>query len=233
MAQPKPRAYQSVLQRVEADLSAGRLSIGDRLPGERVLADQLGVSRASVREALRILDALGVVRSAAGSGPDAGAVVIANPSAGLTSALRLHLASSHLLVDDIVGTRVLLETWAVRETATAADASDLQRAQELLIRMDDAGIGPAEFHRLDADFHLELTALAGNALITAIMASLRGSIEGYVLAAVQRLPDWPAMARRLRREHHNILAAARAGAADRAAVLLRRHIEGFHRSTQG
>ncbi|HWD80415.1 MAG TPA: GntR family transcriptional regulator, partial [Kribbella sp.] len=49
--------YELVLHRVEAELAAGRLRIGGRLPGERALAEQLGISRPSVREAVRVLEA--------------------------------------------------------------------------------------------------------------------------------------------------------------------------------
>ncbi|MDO5745177.1 MAG: GntR family transcriptional regulator, partial [Micrococcaceae bacterium] len=52
-----PRAYEVVLKSVEADLRAGRLKIGEQLPGERSLAEMHGISRASVRDAIRILDA--------------------------------------------------------------------------------------------------------------------------------------------------------------------------------
>src|SRR5947208_4801920 len=105
----------AVLRHVEAELAAGRIRVGDRLPGERALATQLGISRASVREGIRVLDAMGVIRTAVGSGPDAGAVVVADTAAGITSALRLHLASNTLPVADVVRTRVLLETWAAGE----------------------------------------------------------------------------------------------------------------------
>ena len=91
-----------VLARIEADLAAGRWAIGERLPAERALAEELGVSRASVREAIRVLEAMGIVRTAVGSGPDAGAHVINRPAAGLGSAMRLHLAAGTLPGRDAV-----------------------------------------------------------------------------------------------------------------------------------
>ncbi|WP_420813984.1 FadR/GntR family transcriptional regulator, partial [Phytoactinopolyspora endophytica] len=58
------KAYEVVLQRIEAEIAEGRLRIGDRLPGERALAERFGVSRTSVREAIRVLEVMGVVRTA-------------------------------------------------------------------------------------------------------------------------------------------------------------------------
>jgi GntR family transcriptional repressor for pyruvate dehydrogenase complex len=214
--------YELVLSRVEADLAAGRLRLGERLPGERSLAEQLGISRPSVREAVRVLEAMGVVRTATGSGPESGAVIVAEPASPLTALLRLHLATNHLPMGDIVQTRVLLESWTAREAAHHAGGGDLVVAEELLDRMDDAGLTPEEFHLLDAEFHVALSALAGNVLIAAVMSSLRTAIHGYVLAAVPNLADWDATAVGLRAEHRSIVAAIRAGAGDEAAALIGR-----------
>lgn len=223
------KTYELVLQRVEADLAAGRLRPGDRLPGERALAAELEVSRPSVREAIRVLEAMGVVRTAVGSGPDAGAVIVTEPSPPLTAILRLHLATQHLPMGDIVRTRVLLESWAVREAADAAGPLDLGPATALLDEMDDPGLTPERFHRLDAEFHVALAALAGNALVSTFMSSLREAIHGYVLEAAAQLPDWDRVAGELRREHRAVLAAVAAGEPDRAADLVTAHIDGFYR----
>jgi GntR family transcriptional regulator, transcriptional repressor for pyruvate dehydrogenase complex len=225
--------YELVLSRVEADLAAGRLRLGGRLPGERTLAEQLGISRPSVREAIRVLEAMGVVRTATGSGPDAGAVIVAEPASPLTSLLRLHLATNHLPMGDIVQTRVLLESWAAREAASRGSREDeLAKAQELLDTMDGPDLTPERFHLLDAEFHVALAALAGNVLIAAVMSSLRSAIHGYVLAAVPNLPNWEATAVRLRAEHRFILAAIQAGRPEQASALIVDHIEGFYRAAQ-
>ncbi len=228
--------YELVLNRVEADLAAGRLRLGGRLPGERSLAEQLGISRPSVREAVRVLEAMGVVRTATGSGPEAGAVIVADPSSPLTALLRLHLATNHLPMGDIVQTRVLLESWTAREAAQkqalAGASGELTVAEDLLDRMDDPGLTPEEFHLLDAEFHVALSALAGNVLIAAVMSSLRTAIHGYVLAAVPNLADWDATAIGLRSEHRSIVAAIRAGQPDQAASLITAHIEGFYEAAR-
>ena len=230
MAEGRARTHEIVLRRIEEDLAAGVVTLGQRLPGERSLAEQIGVSRASVREAIRVLEAMGIVRTAVGSGADAGAVIVADPSMALASALRLHLATSHLLVGDIVDARVLLESWAVRLAAGSRDRGQFVDAERLLDAMDQPSLAPDEFHRLDAEFHVELTRLAGNPVVAAVMTALRESISGYVLAAVPHLPDWSRTARKLRREHRAVLAAVRSGEGERAEVLLAAHIKGFART---
>jgi GntR family transcriptional regulator, transcriptional repressor for pyruvate dehydrogenase complex len=224
-------AHQAVLRHIEGELAAGRVRIGERLPAERALSGELGVSRPSVREAMRVLEAMGVVRRAVGSGPEAGAVVIAEPSAAVASMLRLHLATSHLPITDIVQTRVLLESWSVRTAAGRADDEDLGAAGRLLDAMDDADLAPDAFHRLDAEFHVTLSTMAGNVLVATVMSALRDAIHDYVMAAVPSLPDWPATARGLRAEHRGVLEAIRNGDGELAATRVVEHIEGFYRAT--
>jgi DNA-binding FadR family transcriptional regulator len=66
------RTHEKVLAQIEENLRDGTWALGERLPGERTLAEQMGVSRPSVRGAVRVLEALGLVRTAGGSGPGAG-----------------------------------------------------------------------------------------------------------------------------------------------------------------
>lgn len=227
------RTHEIVLARIEADLAAGRWAVGERLPGERVLAEELGVSRPSVREALRVLEAMGIVRTAVGSGPDSGASVVDRPAAGLGSAVRLHLASGTLPVRDVVALRALLESWAVAEAAarTTEPGTDATTAdaRALLDEMDSEDLDTARFLELDTAFHVALAALSGNVLVEAVMLGLRGAIQEYVTTGTARLEDWPATARRLRTEHRAVLDAVDAGDGPAASAAVRTHIETFYR----
>jgi GntR family transcriptional repressor for pyruvate dehydrogenase complex len=220
------RTHQLVLHWIEGQLSGGQLALGGRLPAERTLAEQLGVSRTSVREAIRILEAMGVLRAGVGSGPDAGTVVIADPTAALGAALRLHVATSHLPVEDIVETRVLLESWAASRARPESPA--LAEAARLLEAMDGCAETEA-FLALDVRFHLALADAAGNAVVSAMMGSLRESIQDYAGRLTGNLPDWDATAARLRAEHRGILAAIADHDGGRAAQLVAAHIEGYYR----
>ncbi len=221
------RTHQLVLHWIEGQLSEGKLAVGGRLPAERTLAEQLQVSRTSVREAIRILEAMGVVRAGVGSGPEAGTVVISDPTAALGSALRLHVATQHLPVSDIVQTRVLLESWAAAHARP--DSPELTGAARLLEEMDAGGMAVDDFLALDVRFHLALADAAGNAVVSAMMGSLRESITGYASRLTGNLPDWDATASRLRAEHHGILDAIRNDDGERAAKLVAAHIEGYYR----
>lgn len=229
-----PRAYSVVLDWLEEQLRSGEIVVGDKLPGERALAEQFSISRASVREATRILDAMGLVRSGVGSGPNAGAIVISEPSAALAWALRMHVATRALPVRDLVQTRLLLETQAAHDAADPRIAPDseertaiLRSAGEVLDQMDHPGLPAADFHALDAQFHLLLISLAGNVVVETMMASLRQATISYISETVADNPDWPAISRRLQDQHRAILAAVEKREGERAAELLRAHITWF------
>lgn len=226
-----PRTYTVVLDWLEEQLRSGEIVVGDKLPGERALAEQFGISRASVREATRILDAMGLVRSGVGSGPNAGAIVISEPSAALAWALRMHVATKALPVRDLVQTRLVLETQAARDGAAAPDSEEraqiLRSAGEILDQMDHPGLPATEFHALDAQFHLLLISLAGNVVVETMMASLRQATISYISETVADNPDWPAISRRLQDHHRAILAAVEKREGERAAELLRAHITWF------
>ncbi|GAA1995155.1 FadR/GntR family transcriptional regulator [Microbacterium pumilum] len=222
-----PRAWQVVLERIESDLLEGRLAPGDRLPGERELAATLGVGRSSVREALRVLEVMGLIRTGTGSGPTSGAIIIATPRGGMSALLRLQVAASGFPLDDVVKTRLVLESAVVEALAEDEDRSTAA-AHAVLDAMDATDLTPAEFLVLDAQLHLAFAEASGNVVIAAMMAGLRTAIESYVLEGAQRIEDWDAAATRLRREHRAILAAIDAGDAVRARTLIHQHITDYY-----
>lgn len=229
MTEQPARAWRLVLEHIERDLLDGRLGPGDRLPSERELATDLGVGRSSVREAFRVLEVMGLIRTATGSGPQSGAIVIATPTGGMSALLRLQVAAQGFRLDDVVRTRLVLEDAVVTAMASSPDR-DTTRARQLLEAMDAPGLAPAEFLALDAQLHLSLAEASGNTVIAAMMAGLRSSIESYVQAGVSTIPDWDAMATRLRAEHHALVDAIDAADAETARSLVHTHITGYYTS---
>jgi GntR family transcriptional repressor for pyruvate dehydrogenase complex len=221
------RAWQIVLERIESDLLEGTLAPGDRLPPERELAATLGVGRSSVREALRVLEVMGLIRTGTGSGPSAGAIIIATPRGGMSALLRLQVAAQGFPIDDVVRTRLVLES-AVADALASDPERDTAPARVLVDAMDAGSLTPAEFLSLDAQLHVALAEATGNVVITAMMSGLRTAIESYVLAGARRIPDWSATATRLRAEHRAILDAIDSGDATDARTRIHDHITGYY-----
>lgn len=225
-----PRAWEGVLHHIEARLLSGELGPGDHLPPERALAAELGVGRSSVREAVRVLDVLGLVRTQTGSGPQAGAIIIATPSGGMSALMRLQVAAQGFPIADVVKTRLLLETTVA--TGLAEVRAYLGHATTLLDAMDSEELTPAEFLALDARFHVALAEASGNQVVTAMMSGLRNSIESYVLEGVPAIADWRSEARQLRAEHRGIAEAIAAGDVAAAHARVHSHITGYYSLTR-
>lgn len=226
------RAWRVVLDKIERDLVCGALAPGDRLPSERELAVHLGLGRSSVREALRVLEVLGLIRTGAGSGPTAGATVVAAPADGMAMLLRLHVATQRFPVQDLVHTRVMLEVGVVSTLAAdSVDPGDVARA--LLDQMDVGGLTTAQFLKLDSQFHVALAEAAGNPVVTTMMSGLRAAIESYVFDVASRVSDWDAAAERLRREHRAIVAAIDRGDGACARECVTAHIIGYYAGSAG
>ena len=89
----KVRTHEQVLERIQEKIFDGSLPVGGRLPSERELVDALGVGRGSVREALRVLEAMGVL--------DERSVISAAPAEPLRTLLRLHVALGGIAVSEV------------------------------------------------------------------------------------------------------------------------------------
>lgn len=221
------RAFKAILDQLEHVIAAGQIGPGDRLPSERDLAQQFAVSRTSVREALRVLEALGVVRVR--PGPEHGATLVEGPSNALRDILQFQLALRHISMASLVEFRLVIEAWAARAAAIRTTPDDLGEAHRLLEQMGAAGLAMETFQTLDAGFHLEIARRSRNELLALVLEGLRSSTERVMHEAITAKGDWERVRTRLVAEHEQILAAIQSGDGDAASQLVVSHIEGFYR----
>jgi GntR family transcriptional repressor for pyruvate dehydrogenase complex len=220
------RAFEDILLQLEQSLASNALAAGDRLPPERELAARFNVSRASVREALRVLEALGLVRVRRGA--DNGAVFLERPNNALEPLFRFHLALQHASVENLIEFRTVIETWTVQAAAELRQPGPLADAEAALGGMEEGGREPETFLPLDLEFHLAIARAAANPFAELVLEGSRMAIERTMFEALGRAPRWTSVRRRLVREHRAILEAVRAGEGMKAADLMRRHIGGFY-----
>lgn len=223
------KAHEVVTAWVTEQLRSGKLRVGDHLPSERALAEDLAVSRSSLREAMRILEALGTIRTATGSGPTSGTIITAEPAQALTLALNMQLATRQVSHEHVYEMRLLLESWSAEHADPGHEG--WRDVEQLLDLMDDASISLEQFLVLDAQFHVALSHAAGNPLISTMMDALRVAIADHTLERAHALPDWGATAARLRAEHRALLASFRSGDRAVSITLIRDHIRGYYEET--
>lgn len=224
---PRAKTYELVIDRIEEQILAGQLRVGDRLPAERDLAAMLGVSRSAVREAIRMLQAQGVLHSAVGNGPDSGTVVSGSSTDALTRLLRLQVALTNFPVQQVVEARVMLERWSVRLAAESATDDDLVALRGLLDEMDVAGVDRGRFNDLDTAFHVTVAEAGGNRLVADLTGAIRESLRYSLLAAFEEVDDWETLAAGLRAEHHELYERIAARDGSGAADAVERHVRNF------
>jgi GntR family transcriptional regulator, transcriptional repressor for pyruvate dehydrogenase complex len=222
------RTHEQVLAQIEEQVVQGRLRPGDRLPAERQLAEALGVSRGAVREALRVLESMGVVMAGTGSGPTAGSIIVGQGTMALGNLLRLHLALAAFSRKELVEVRAQLEVWAAHEAAEHATAADFLKLRGVVAQMREPHLAYSTFNELDTEFHVTIASVSGNNLLALIMRALRDAIHREMVAVFETLSDATPVVRSLCGQHEAILAALELHDGARAGQLVRGHISHFY-----
>lgn len=227
----RPKSWEVVLEWVERRILSGELKVGDQLPAERELASMLGVGRSAVREAVRTLQANGLVRSSVGAGPAGGTTVTDMSRGALTRLMKLHVALSTVPVSDVTELRISLERLSVASCITHAGSLGLERIRQTLEAMDGE-VTPEEFNALDTEFHVAIAEAGDNSLAASLTVAIRESLALSVLKRFLALTDWDLQCAVLREEHHRIFDAVVAGDTATAQEALEQHIRGAHRRLQ-
>jgi GntR family transcriptional repressor for pyruvate dehydrogenase complex len=210
------RAYDQLAGLLRERITSGDLRVGDRLPSESALAEQAGVSRSTVREALRILEQGGLVERAS---PRIMVVADRSEDPGfreLRRALRQHNVTFHHLHEAMM----TLDPELTRFAAQRADRSDLKELNEALEAQEEHLGHLAEWSRLDVEFHSMLAEIAANpALVIA-----RAPISQLLMPALYRFMDTTDMAEHATKYHRRIVEEIEVRDPDTAAAVMRRHI---------
>lgn len=223
-----PRAFEIVLHHIESLILDGELRVGDRLPAERELAQQLQVSRPAIREAIRTLEAQGVLASRVGSGAMSGTRVISERSEALGRLLRLQVALSQFPLDEVVVTRIALERSTALMAVEQLDDEGLEALSSMLDDMDRIR-EPEPFNEADTDFHIRIATVAGNTLVSDLTRAVRTSLRGPILQAEKQMDDWPEFRESLCGQHRGIIEALVARDGALAADRIEEHIRHAYR----
>jgi GntR family transcriptional regulator, transcriptional repressor for pyruvate dehydrogenase complex len=178
---------QQIADELRALIVSGELAEGDSLGHEPDLVDRFGVSRPSLREALRILEAEGLVTVVRGVH---GGVVVHEPNERMTArTAALVLQARNVSLADVFEARGLLEPLAARAIATVRGRRSAINELRRLVREEEEVIeDPERFGVANAAFHERLVALAGNQTLS-IVAEMLNEIVARAVTAVSQADD--------------------------------------------
>jgi DNA-binding FadR family transcriptional regulator len=221
-ARPR-RAFDEIVTQVRGMLRDGSLRPGDRLPSERLLAEQFGVSRNTVREAIRMMEISGLVRLKLGA---AGGAFIAEPDPGIAArGLADALQLTTLSLSDITEARLWVESIVVR---VACERMTEEQLRALHDNVDEVSKLSAEgnWERkaiVHVEFHNLLADATGNPVMAVLMRSMADLLRELALAVGPSTDDIIVRSRR------RLLRHLRNRDADKAVLEMQRHLKRLHR----
>ena len=219
------RLYEQIVHQIEDSILQGALKPGDQLPAERELAQQFGVSRTAVREAVKVLREKGLVEAYSGRGT----FITDGTSQAIRQSLDLMIkigqpeGSTHL-----VEVREILEPEIAALAATRGEEQHLTAMREAVAVMEGAGTNAEAFIEADLDFHLSLAEAAANPVILSLIDSIVGLLreQRLTIFTVQGGPE------RGQFHHKKILEAIEHRAPERAREAMRAHLQQVRTDTR-
>lgn len=208
-------AFEETVERLLSTIRLGVLRPGECLPPERELAVRLGVSRDTVRDALRSLSEAGYVVARRGRyGGTFLAERLPAPSGDAVGATRAE-------IDDLLRLREILEVGAAR-MAAGRDLTPVER-DDLWSRVDDVrGAAAEDYRRLDSRLHLAIAEAAGSPSLVPLVAGNRMRVNGLL----DRIPLLQRNIAHSDEQHEAIVVAILAGDPERAAAAMLTHLAG-------
>lgn len=169
------KAYKGVIEYFKNRIMAGELRPGEKLPPEREIAQMLEVSRNSVREALRIMDMMGVISSQQGSGN----YITCEFQKSIAETMGMMFAMSQINYQQISQIRYALEQQAFALAIEQASESQMETLEELVKRLDRS-MDEQENARIDKQIHFTLAQASGNVLLLNILEACSGVIDTFI-----------------------------------------------------
>ncbi len=213
---------------LRSSILTGRLQPGDALPSERDLAETHAVNRSSVREAVRRLEAWGLVQVRHGGATRVRDFLL---SAGIDLIPHLLEASGPVapeVLGDLHEVRAMLLGWSAEQAAIKADAASIARLDALVRRMQDPRSKPATLQELDYEFFQQLVAITGNR----VLALFANVVRDVYLAGRDRFLPMYAPGVFDAGHHQRLVAALRARDPAAAGTAMRAHaLSPLERST--
>lgn len=214
------RAYEAIVEQVEAALASGALVPGSRLPSERDLMTQFGVARSTVREALRVLESDGLIKSRPGD--PRGAEVLRFTANSLSKPLKRLASFDTLSLCELVQFRMIIESAACQLAALMRTEFELDQMAKALDRMIAAiDEGYEEFSAADMAYHQVVADVSGNMLIKVCSEVVAQAVLELIADKLANAPDREAQMRQSLNHHIQVFEAIKEGDGDEAADLVR------------
>ncbi len=214
------RLHEAIVQRFHALIQQGTLKHGAKLPAERSLAEQLKVSRGSVREAIRTLELQGLVVSKPGSGTFINTQSLNAVATLMTSSLGMGLEAGDAELHDIFEVRHLLEPQLAALAAQRATPEDMERLASILVEQQRQIMEGETGVDADTEFHFALATATHNAALVKVVSA----VEDVLRQSRDQTLQQPGRSQRSLDSHREILEMVREGDHQGARSAMEHHL---------
>ncbi len=212
---PRNKVYQEVARQLERRITE-ELKPGDLLPPERELVQMLGVSRSSVRDAIRSLELMGLLEPRQGIG-----TVVCNPASAPANPLADALIAKRKMIADLLDVRRMIEPPLARRAARHVSRGEIVDMENILVRQEAKVREGALTIEEDSEFHYAIALASDNSAILKVVDVLMDLLR----ETRERSLQVEGRQEKSLAGHHRILSALKRGDASAAEAAMRQHLQ--------
>jgi GntR family transcriptional repressor for pyruvate dehydrogenase complex len=164
-----------VYNQIVSLISSGKLKPGDKIPSERDLAADLGISRQSVREALNRAEVMGLIDVRQGEG----SFILSSINKSLKPPLTIIIEKEAERIFEFIEIRKLIEGWCAEKAASEATSEDLKNMEEILAKMKKVASKDKQWEELDLELHLSFAKATHNVIAVHMMEALKTNFKPF------------------------------------------------------
>ncbi len=211
---------EEIVGQIKELITSGELKPGEKIPSERELSTMLGVSRPSVREAIMVLDAMGLLEARQGGGT----FVRSLTATTLSDPLALMVEENPALLHALVEVRMGLETWSAYLAAQRATDGEIERMGELLAIMEKQAAQGGWDAEVDSQFHYAITTATHNTLQMHVLNTIHSLFHKTIQVALTEFYRKAGMTELLLTQHRNVFQAIADKKPEQAREAMYQHI---------
>ena len=220
----KDRLVDRVVEEIQQMIIDKKLEPGMKLPPEREFAEQMGVSRTVVREAVQILDTKGLLQVKHG----VGTLVREMGSAQINEPITMLFQTRGITLENLHQVRTILEVEIAGIAANNASSEEIVQLEEVLSNLEKSMNNSVEFALGDTAFHHSLVNICHNPLLIMVLDSVGGLMQEVRLS----ISNYPDLFKTVMPDHREILDSIRSKDAPRARKAMRNHLENARKIQQ-
>ncbi len=215
------KVYEEVIEQIKTMIYNGELRRGDKLPSERVLKEELGVSRASIREAFSALEMIGLIESR----PGEGTYIKERADKNLLEPLSLALLLEEDVTSELLELRRVLEVDCVRLAAERRSGEDITNLDEIVRKMEIRTGFEEDSINLDKNFHYSIAKASKNNVLFYVMTSIMDAMDFHIEHTRTKLVSRPDTMDEFTIQHRQIFEAIKARDPQKSMEEMKNHLE--------